>query len=352
MLKRIKQLFCLDNIGCGYLYFYIHFINEVACFYFLGNLIGNQTYLWVIALLYDILAFLPQGIIGYICDKYKKINLDFIGIGCLCIALLILGINLKMKYLSLIILCIGNAFIHVSGAERTIRCSNGKLSHSAIYVAGGSFGIIIGKILASLKIPFWIIILIVLTSIPFILLARTYKENNNFQNINCHNNKLPKYLCVILIIVVIIVRGYMGYGIPTTWNKSTLDAILLYSFMGLGKAFGGIFADRYGIKRISMISTILSLPLLIFGNNFMFLSLLGIMIFSMNMSITLYLIISILKKTPGLAFGLTTIGLFFGTLPIFFVQIKNVTINSLIIGILTIISLIILKITIREENKV
>ena len=349
-MQKFKQLFCLDNIGCGYLYCYIHFVNEVACFYFLGNLIGNQTYLWIIALLYDILAFLPQGIIGYFCDKHPKLNLDFFGIGSLCCALLLLNFSLKIKYLSLIILCIGNAFIHVSGAEKTIRCSNGKLSHSAIYVAGGSFGIITGKILANLNIPYWVIILIVLTTIPYILLAKTYKENDSFQNINYHNNKLPKNLIILLVIIVIIVRGYMGYGIPTTWNKTTIDAILLYSFMGLGKAFGGILADKYGIKKIALLSTIVSLPFLILGNNYMFLSLIGIMIFSMNMSITLYLIISILKKTPGLAFGLTTIGLFFGTLPIFFVQIKNVTINSLIIGILTIISLIILKITIKEKK--
>ena len=57
-MREIKQLFNLKNIGCGYLYFYIHFVNEVACFYFLGSIIGNQTYLWIIALLYDILALL------------------------------------------------------------------------------------------------------------------------------------------------------------------------------------------------------------------------------------------------------------------------------------------------------
>ena len=343
-MDKIKQLFYKENIGCGYLYFYIHFINEVACFYFLGNLIGNQTYLWIMALLYDALAFLPQGIIGYICDKYKKINLDLIGISCLCLALLF-GFNV----FSLVILCIGNAFIHVSGAEKTIRCSNGNLSHSAIYVAGGSFGIIAGKILSKV-VPFWVIILLVLTTIPFILLARTYKNNNDYELINYHNDKLPSELIIFLVVFVIIVRGYMGYGIPTSWNKTILDSVLLYSFMGIGKAFGGIFADKFGIKKVAIFSTIISLPFLLLGNNYMILSLIGIMIFSMNMSITLYLIISVLKKVPGLAFGLTTIGLFLGTLPVFFIQIKDVNINSVIIMILTIISFVILKIVIRGDK--
>ena len=346
-MRKIKQLFNLKNIGCGYLYFYIHFVNEVACFYFLGSIIGNQTYLWIIALLYDILAFLPQGIIGYICDKNKKINIDFIGIFLLCLALLLIH---KMKYIPLILLCIGNAFIHVSGAEKTIRCSNGKLSHSAIFVAGGSFGIIVGKILANIKIPVWIIIMIVLTTIPFILLARTYNENDKYEDVSYHNEKLSKLLIIILAVIVVIVRSYMGYGIPMTWNKTIMDAILLYSFMGIGKAFGGILADRFGVKRIAILSTVIALPFLLFGNNNIIISLIGIMVFSMNMSITLYLIISVLKKTPGLAFGLTTIGLFLGTLPIFFIQIKDISINSIILSILTVISFVILKFTIRDDK--
>lgn len=348
-MKKIKQLLCLDNIGCGYLYFYIHLINEIACFYFLGSLIGNFTYLWVVSLLYDVLAFLPQGIIGYLCDKNKKIKIDLLGVFCLVLALLLLKIN-SIKYLSLIILCIGNSFIHVSGALKTIKCSNGKLSHSAIYVAGGSFGIIIGKILASLNISFWIIILIVLTTIPFILLSRTYQENDNYKKYSYHNDKLPLTVIIFLAMIVIIIRGYMGYGIPTNWNKSTLQAILLYSFMGLGKASGGILADQFGIKKIALLSAILALPFLILGNNYMILSLIGIMFFSMNMSVTLYLILSTLKNTPGLAFGLTTIGLFFGTLPVFFIQIKSVSLNSIIITLLTIISFIILKIIIKGEK--
>ena len=82
----------------------------------------------------------------------------------------------------------------------------------------------------------------------------------------------------------------------------------------------------------------------------MILSLIGIMFFSMNMSITLYLILSTLKNTPGLAFGLTTIGLFLGTLPVFLIQIKSIRLNSTIITFLTIISLIILKIIIKGEK--
>ena len=55
----------------------------------------------------------------------------------------------------------------------------------------------------------------------------------------------------------------------------------------------------------------------------MIISLLGVMMFSMTMPITLAILVSVLKNRPGLAFGLTTIGLFLGTAPIFFIKIKK-----------------------------
>ena len=67
-----------------------------------------------------------------------------------------------------------------------------------------------------------------------------------------------------------------------------------------------------------MVSAAAALPFLFLGDNLMLVSLIGVMFFSMTMSITLALLVSVLQKTPGLAFGFTTIGLFLGTAPIFF----------------------------------
>ena len=124
----------------------------------------------------------------------------------------------------------------------------------------------------------------------------------------------------------------MGYGIPTSWNKTTIQTIIFFVIMGLGKALGGILSDRFGIRKIALISTLGAIPFLCFGDNIMLISILGVMMFSMTMSITLAILVSVLKGTPGLAFGLTTIGLFLGTAPIFFIKITSKLLNiSLII---------------------
>lgn len=74
--------------------------------------------------------------------------------------------------------------------------------------------------------------------------------------------------------------------------------------------------------------------------------------FSMTMSITLGLLVSVLKDTPGLAFGLTTIGLFLGTAPIFFIKLTTTLANCIVITILTILCVfIVMKIIRKDEIK-
>ena len=142
----------------------------------------------------------------------------------------------------------------------------------------------------------------------------------------------------------------MGYGIPTTWNKTLIQTILLYCSMGIGKAMGGILIDSIGIKKTAILSTIGSLPFLLFGNNVMAISLIGIMMFSMTMAVTLGLIVSEIKKYPGVAFGFTTIGLFLGSLPVFVFRINSILINCLMVTILTVASVIVLSVICRKEK--
>jgi len=351
-MKQIFKILTQKNIGCGYLYFYIHFIVEVICFYFLSKVTNGSNFIWLIPFIYDGLAFVPQALIGYLNDLYPKLKIDFIGITLLFILILMYSFTNVSIYIFLIILCLGNACLHISGAENTLKNSNGNLSHSAIFVAGGSFGVISGKLLAMTNIPSWILLFLILTLIPFVLLANTYNsKDNNCNKFDYTTKSLPASLIIIFAVLVVIVRGYMGYGIPTSWNKTIIQTIILYVTMGFGKTLGGILSDRFGIRKIAVISTIFSIPLLCFGNDQMIVSLLGVMMFSMTMPITLGVLVSILKNRPGLAFGLTTIGLFLGTTPIFFIKITNEIFNIFLIIVLSILCCILLLLILRKDNK-
>lgn len=353
IINSLKQ----KNIGSGYLYFYIHLITEVLCFYCLTIAVGDTAYLWMLAFIYDALAFVPQSLIGYFSDKHPKVNVGLIGIILLIIGLITFNFNLLPgTFTEIIIVCLGNAFIHVSGAEITLRSSGGNLSHSAIFVGGGSFGVILGKLAAKNVLSVWFILFLGLTMIVPELLAQEYRksltnEENNCSNFNYNNDKISPYLLIVLAVFVVIARGYMGYGIPTTWNKTVYQSIILYFIMGFGKCLGGILCDSIGMRKTAILSILAAIPFLIIGDKLMIVSVIGIMLFSMTMAITLGLLVSALKKKPGLAFGLTTIGLFLGTVPVFFYKIQTFIGNTILIIILSLICLIISLKIIRKDAK-
>lgn len=349
-MKRVIEVLKEKNITCGYLYFYVHFVVEVVCFYFLSK-ISNSPIIWLVPFIYDAFAFVPQSIIGYLSDKHIRFNASMIGIILLFLGIFLFSFFEINKFILLFIVCFGNAFIHVGGAINTLKNSYGHLSHSAIFVAGGSFGVISGRLLAKTFLPSYFLLPLILSMIPFVLYAETFNnKDSNCDNFNYVNNKRNYGIIIFLTILVVIVRGYMGYGIPTSWNKTVLQNVYLFFIMGLGKALGGILSDAFGIRRVALGSTILAIPFLIIGDNLMFISLVGVMFFSMTMSITLGILVSCLKKTPGLAFGLTTIGLFLGTAPIFFIKIVDKTFNVVLIIVLSLLCTVILNYVLKKNE--
>ena len=335
----------------GILYFFIHFIIEITSFYIVTTY-TNSNLVWVLALLYDFLAFVPQGLFGYLKDRGIKLNFSLIGLILSTISLILLYFKLN-PIIVILVISIGNCLIHVEGAEETLRSSNGKMTPSALFVSGGSFGLITGKLMSKYKVNVLYIILINLLMIIPLLITRKYKNlmnDKNLEKYNYANKNIDYKLIIFYATLVVIIRAYMGYGIPTSWNKTVLQTIMLFCFMGTGKALGGILIDHIGIRKTAFISTLGSLPLLIFGNKLMFISLIGIMFFSMTMAITLGLIVSVIKKYPGIAFGFTTLGLFLGTIPIFFYRVDSFIVNSIIVTTLTLVCVIILSVICRKEN--
>lgn len=346
----------IKSLGVGFLYFYIHFVTELICFFVLGKYIESSPVMWLIFLTYDMLAFVPQSCIGYISDRFPKFSFGLLGIGFLFAALIIQSCMPLMPFLSLIVLCLGNAFIHVNGAEATLRVSDGKLSHSAIFVSGGSFGVVFGKLLSTTSVPIWLLLLLTVSAVPFAILAQRYQKDKDSKTAfpcrqyNYNNKKISKIIIIILSVTVVSVRGYMAYAIPISWNKTALQTVILFSFMGIGKALGGIFADLFGIKKVALLSVTASLPFLMFGDSNMFVSLFGVLLFSMTMSVTLALLVSVLRDTPGLAFGLTTIGLFIGATPVFFFKIKSLILNCIVLSLLTGVCFICLALSLRKDE--
>ena len=335
----------------GLFYFVIHFLVEVTSFYVLTCYI-KSPYIWGLSLLYDFLAFVLQGFFGFLRDRGIKINFALIGTILTTLALVLLYFDLN-AYIVVIAVSLGNCLVHIHGAELTLRSSPGKISPSAIFVAGGSFGVVTGKLLSShgIAVP-WILGLNLLTFVP-ILIAEKLKSGDGQENLAEYrftNEKINSAAVIAMATFVVIVRAYMGYGIPTSWNKTELQTIALYFCMGIGKALGGILTDRIGIRLTAVISTVGALPFMVFGADMMAVSRIGITFFSMTMAITLALIVSRLQSYPGAAFGFTTLGLFLGTLPFFFFRFRSVLANDIIITLLAVPCVVILCLICKKRS--
>ena len=350
-MKKIAN----NNIKSGSLYFYIHFVTEVICFFMLSRYTGNRPEIWLIFLSYDMLAFVPQAIIGRFSDRYPRIPLAAAGLLMMAVAAFCFE-HISDPYFSLVILCIGNCLVHVNGAEVTLRTAEGRLSGSAIFVSGGSFGVVTGKILSKTALTFWPVVVLTVSALPMVLLAQRYISDEKIpfkkqcMDFDYAKSGIPRGAIVAMAVAIVAVRGFMGYGIPTSWNKTMIQTVLLFSFMGIGKAMGGILADRFGVRRTALVSTVVAAPLLMFGDNLMMVSLVGVMCFSMTMAITLAILVSVLPSTPGLAFGWTTIGLFVGSAPVFFFKITSTPANCMMIAVMSCVCLLFMWIVIKKDR--
>ena len=335
----------------GVLFGLVHFAVEISSFYVISSYVEYE-HIWLLGLLFDFVAFVPQGLFGFIYDKKRKIQFGVVGTVLMSASIVMFNFEAD-PFAVVFVLTAGNAMIHLYAAELTLRGSKGKMTPSALFVSGGSFGVITGKILAVYNVPVLYIIVVNALSLVIILIIDTLVDANDessLEKYNYSNEKAGHIAIIILSVIVVTVRSYMGYGIPTAWNKTVLQNIALFCCMGIGKAAGGMLIDAIGIRKTAFISTLCAMPLLMFGNSRMYVSLLGVMMFSMTMAVTLALLVSEMKKTPGIAFGLTTIGLFLGLVPVFFYRIYSLMLNCIIVGILSIVSMIILLFICRKEN--
>ena len=330
-------------IAPGALYFLVHFIVEVTSFYALTSY-TQSPYVWLLMFFYDFAAFVPQGLLGFLRDKGLRVNFALIGTALTTLALVLMGFCCN-ALLAVAVVALGNCLVHIHGAELTLRSSPGLITPAAVFVAGGSFGVITGKLLAAngVAVP-WVIGLNLLGLLP-VLLAERFREGDGEENLRLYrfaNTRFPAAAVIAAAVFVVAVRAFMGYGIPTSWNKTTAQSVMLFCCMGLGKALGGVLTDTLGIRATALISTLGALPLLLFGAEVMSVSLIGIACFSMTMAVTLALIVSCLPKSPGVAFGCTTVGLFLGTAPVFFFRIRSFVANCIVITSLTVLCVLIL----------
>lgn len=331
----------------------IHFIVDLACAILVTNFIsqkidGNIS-LFIGIIVYNFFAFAMQLPIGIIADKVNK-NTICSSIGCLLVAIAF-GFS-DFGIVACAIAGIGNAMFHVGGGIDVLNISNKKATLSGIFVSTGAMGIFLGGKSGSIGFNkyYIIVIALILSAILLLYLFKQIKEKVKNEKVIIPKINSNEIIAIICLIITVCIRGYVGLILAFEWKSNFILALISICAVVFGKMLGGIIGDKIGFTKTSLISLLVSAICFIFAFNNSILGILAILFFNMTMPITLTALSNILFYNKGMAFGLLTLALFIGAVPVFF-GFTQIIFTPVALFITTMLSMIVLYIGIKKYNK-
>jgi FSR family fosmidomycin resistance protein-like MFS transporter len=324
--KLLKRKDIVSNL---FVYGTMHALVDAICagvvFSILRNQIIDIQIFFILVVLYNVLAFGLQFIFGFISDHLQSPRLITL-IGAI-LTVISAFIFMILPIWAIIFAGLGNALFHVGGGSISLNLTPTKATAPGIYVAPGALGLFVGILLGKggqfIAWPF-VLGLIILSILIFII----KKPEMNYKREERKKQKFNYFgLILILVFLSITIRSFVGMVIVFPWKVDINLLIILTIAVVLGKAIGGILADKFGFIKVAVGALVLSIPLLILGVNIPILAIIGMFLFNITMPVTLVTISNILPGRPGFAFGLTCLALIIGAFPSFF-PIKQVLSNN------------------------
>ncbi|OPX46196.1 hypothetical protein CLHUN_00120 [Ruminiclostridium hungatei] len=301
-----------------------HFSIDLACFYFLAGTFSHSigySRLAIGFLLYNTVAFGTQTFIGYAADRASFEHWKIAISGCVMTAI---GLRLSfVPWPALLVCAAGNALFHVGGGINSLVYSDGRMARSGIFVSSGAVGVVLGVLAAGANIPpFLLIAILLLCGALVYLFCRKEKDCriSAHPSTDCYLSSITGNIraVIFLCLISIVIRSFTGMNLSISWKTSTFLTVLPGLCAFGGKFAGGLLADRFGARTVGTMSLIISIPLLCCFSSNVLLCSAGLFMFNITMPLTLWGVASRLPNQPGFAFGLTTLALLAGSVPIFF----------------------------------
>ncbi len=347
-----------------------HCIVDLCCFYLLMGYLapavdGATASLWF--LLYDTVAFGLQPLLGIVLDRLSCSHKAARLFSALGVLLTVFAVLLRSyAIVSIALAALGNALFHIGGGVDTLRCGGGRMAPNGIFVATGAVGVSVGSLLGrGLAGSFCDCVILGLSVLSFALcvIALLRDRNTSRHTASCSHTyptdtvsydraKRPPALAVVIIAFsVVVLRAFIGAALSLPVTLSGVLVILPGLCSALGKALGGVLADRFGARRVGALTVAMSAVCFALSGVFPPLSLAGLLLFNCSMPITLCVTASALERFHGLAFGLTTLGLLIGTLPCFFFSVKSVITPTVCIMMIIVSAVLLWACSGNEPNR-
>jgi FSR family fosmidomycin resistance protein-like MFS transporter len=299
----------------------LHFLIDCLCAFLCLGVVYHLQGGGKLIVLYNLLAFGSQPFWGLLSDFQQKPRL-ISACGCLLTCLAAAGFYFQAPLAVILLAGLGNAAFHIGSGSVCLGIQPRQAAAVGIYVAPGALGLFLGayysRFFPLLPLLAIISLIIIFVGLSYRLtppsgLTSLFAPRKNFR-------ALPGmvFAVVVLTAVTVAIRSFVGFALVLPW-KTTLNFSLLAVLAAVcGKAFGGIFADRFGWRRVGVGGLLIALPLLTFAYTSLPLSLIGLLCFNFTMPLTMVHLSNLLPGCPGFAYGLSCLALILGALPTFY----------------------------------
>lgn len=304
-MTRIKALIA-DSVG--------HLLTEFLCFYFLSGFAAATAELTAMGVtVFLILTFGLRPFSGRCADRFPRTFFQPAGLLILCVGSLFLT---RAPWAALPLLALGSAVFHTGGAGENLIFAKGHFSRFGIFAAGGGIGAALGILLRQIGIPGWLFPL--LTAVNAIVCLMFTYTGKYPRRIKTYSGILHASLAAPLslggCLFVLFLSATSLFLLPTE-STTGLPLAGLCLFMGIGRFFGGILADRIGPRRAVCAALLAALPCLSLFSNLTPMPYFGAMFLGAALPALFCGTVCALPAYPRTAFGLSSLALLLGLIP-------------------------------------
>ncbi|MDO9175471.1 MAG: MFS transporter [Actinomycetota bacterium] len=285
-------------------------------------------------LIYNVVAFALQPLAGLLVDRGWSARSAAVAGACATAVAVALSLAPGTLMTAVLLAGLGNAAFHAGGGVASLRMTPGRAFAPGIFVAPGAAGLAAGGLLGKLGGSVWVaaavlgVLAVALALLPDVeaagggLAAESPRTATESPHAHAENPALIGVGCwavegaVLLVLAVVALRSYTGLAISLPWKSSLGLLAALTVAVVLGKALGGVLADRYGFARVGVGALVASAPLLMMAPSAPAAGIAGMLLFNMTMPVTLVAVARTLPENQGFAFGLASLALAVGAFPV------------------------------------
>ncbi len=314
-----------------------HFAVDFACFFLLAGSFaqGGKTSILLGAgyLIFLLLSYGLRPVFGMILDESPLLHSQ--ALGCLLVAIA-LFLPSSWGWVALFPAGVGSALFHTGAVGEGVCFARGYFSRIATLISTGVFGAAAGTLVAQrTALKPWVVtvvLLIVAVACFFFAEARKYpRKIRSFRH--SVNRVLPDGLTLGLTLIPLFVISLVTALLPADWAEGPLRLIPAGICM-LGRAAGGITADRFGPRKTALVCFASALLLLTVFPHIPWVYCIGLGVLCVPTALCFGTATAALPQRPHLAVGTCSVVILLGSFPGFFRNVPTVSLRLLCGGLM------------------